>query len=356
MTAITAPASSPRILGLDGIRAFAVVAVIAAHAHVPWLHGGGVGVDLFFVISGFLITGLLLRERTRLGGIQLARFWGRRLLRLMPALLLMLLALSAFIVLFGEHLGRTWDVSLAATPSVLFYFSNWIIVAGGDLGAYGPLWSLSVEEQFYLVWPLVIILVMIAAKGVKMLAGIAAVLIVAVNVNRFATFDGSNLDRTFGTDYRVDLLLMGALLAMALEAGGADKVRRVARVLVIPSVIYLVAIAIVVPDFNSGSAAIFDAYYTFGLPLVGVAGCAVVGYVTLNQGSMPTRFLSIRPLEWTGRISYGLYLWHFPVLLLLTGAIAPPTESAVHTRNVWHFRRSRSLLVSGRETAVVEVP
>lgn len=310
--------SGRRWAGIDGLRAFAVLPVIAAHAHVSFLHGGGVGVDVFFGISGFLITYLLLGEAQSRGRVDLKKFWLRRALRLMPALLLLVVAVNVLAI--GDAL-RSGDggvpQSVEATPSVLFYFSNWVIVGTSSpyLAWFGPLWSLSVEEQFYLVWPIALLVAMRMRRPARALAVFAAIGCVAAIAIRFATFDGTNLYRTFGTDYRMDMIFAGALLAIALRSGGEDQIRRVSRILVAPAILYIVAVWFLVPDFNDPTAADeMRLYYTVGLPLVGLATVVIIGHIVTHAGGWLERALTIKPLTYTGKISYGLYLWHYAII------------------------------------------
>lgn len=315
-----------RIKGLDGIRCFAVLAVIAAHAHVSWMHGGGFGVDVFFVLSGYLITTLLLREHEKLGRIDLLRFWGRRILRLVPALLLLVLVVDTIALFLPGRFGTLAPATLSSTPGVLFYFSNWLIVItnSGALGAFGPLWSLSVEEQFYILWPLLVILALRFRRPLRALTILIGVLVLAVVVSRFLVFDPSNLYQTFATTFRVDMLLMGALLAVAFHAGAGNILRRVSAWAVGPALVYLAAVAVLVPEFNvAGAEKKVYLYYTIGLPAVGIATCALIAFLVTHQSSLLTRIFSLPPFDYLGRISYGMYLWHYPIILLLQVRFAP---------------------------------
>ena len=294
--------------------------MIAAHAHVPWLHGGGVGVDIFFGISGFLITWLMLAEARRFGRIDLARFWGRRLLRLFPALLLMLFVINIVGLVFSRTPGSPWDLGLSATPAILIYISNWLIVATDTpaLGVFGPLWSLSVEEQFYVVWPLVAMIALRGRRPRVILGWIASGLIVFAIINRFVIYDDSTLYRMFGTDTRIDMILAGVLLAIAVDAGALAVIRKVTRALILPAAAFLIYIMIMVPEFGSaGSEELERIYYTVGLPFVALSTVTIIGFLITHQSSSITKSLSWKPLEYTGRISYGMYLWHYPISLML---------------------------------------
>jgi len=311
-----------RVEGLNGIRAFAVVAVIAAHAHVSWFGGGGIGVDMFFTLSGFLITTLLLRERAATGRVALGKFWGRRLLRLMPALLLMLLLVDAAGLVIGSEL---WTNGLAATPSVIFYFANWVAVLGGGsatLGVFAPLWSLSVEEQFYFAWPLIVMVCASFVRSRRALGIVGALIAFIAIVNRLVFFDGTDHERAFGTDFRLDIILFGALLAIFMDAGGSQTVRRITRFAVIPAVVFLLGVAVLVPDVHAyGDPAATYLYYAVGLPLIAISTTCLVGFVATHQGSKLVSILSVKPFDYLGKISYGMYLWHFPIMVLVVSAL-----------------------------------
>jgi peptidoglycan/LPS O-acetylase OafA/YrhL len=296
------------------------------------MHGGGVGVDVFFGISGFLITYLLIKEIGRFGRLDLKKFWLRRLLRLMPALIVLILCVDVFALVVNHVKPNEYLMqSIEATPSVLLYFSNWMIVGTDSsyLGWFGPLWSLSVEEQFYLAWPLIVVLAFRSKKPLLLLTVLAIVISVGSVATRFITFDGSNLFRTFGTDFRVDMLLAGALLAIVMHAGHERIVGAVSKVLVAPGIVYLVVVALIVPEFSAGGTETATrVYYTFGLPFVALSTVAILGFLITNQSSMLVRALSWKPLAYTGKISYGMYLWHYPIVLGLSSFL-PLDETVI---------------------------
>lgn len=318
-----APEPRPtRFAGIDGVRAVAVVAVIGAHSGLDWLSGGGAGVSIFFSLSGFLITLLLLRERAETGAVALGRFWLRRLLRLLPALLLMLIAVDALVAVLGDRLGDDWRQAPGATVPALFYVYNWMLVLGAPTSVLSPLWSLSVEEQFYLVWPVILIVLRRRGAGLRGLALTACALGVAAAAARFALVDPAALHRTYGTDLNVDLLLGGALLAIGLRAGHTRVVARVSGFAVIPAALCLLMVflfARVLGDPGTETATYL--YYTVGLPLISLSTVVLVGFLVTHPTAVLTRALSIRPLAFAGRISYGMYLWHFPVLLAVAGVL-----------------------------------
>src|SRR3954463_8108536 len=159
-----------------GVRGLAILLVVAAHSGLPVRWGGLSGVTLFFVLSGYLITSLLIRERDRWGSISLWRFWGRRALRLLPALVLLLVLAPLLLWATGDDRLSTYPVAALAS---LLYVGNWVRIAGTDLGVLNHLWSLSVEEQFYVIWPLVFVALMRWFRAHALEAVIAVALVAA---------------------------------------------------------------------------------------------------------------------------------------------------------------------------------
>ncbi|MHB1444261.1 MAG: acyltransferase family protein, partial [Acidimicrobiales bacterium] len=313
--------SSPgsRIAGLDGLRAIAVGAVIAFHFGVPGLGGGMLGVDIFFALSGFLITTLLLAERAGTGRVSLGRFWQRRARRLLPALFLTLAGVAAF-----SH----WVELVPAAQlrgdllAALYYGSNWHYVAAGEnyfsrYGAPSPLlhlWSLAVEEQFYVVWPLVTVLVLRRRGRVGVLA-VAGIGTVASAVWTFILYrHGASVSRLyFGTDTRAQALLAGAALAALLAGGVPARARSVVRWLG-PAALVFLAWGLHTVTGSGGFL------YQGGFLAVAAAACAVIASLSLDPGGPLARALSLRPARYVGRLSYGLYLYHWPLFLALDHA------------------------------------
>ena len=277
---------------LDGLRALAVALVIADHAELqPFLGWGQIGVTVFFVLSGFLITSLLIVEHRGTGRVGLGEFYLRRGLRLLPALILLLVMVTAIMVVSGRG-----DEALVDVGSTLLYTRNWLTAAGENPGLLSHAWSLSIEEQFYIVWPIALI-GLLAVYRQRLFPILVVLLGVAVagGLWRAIAWETLGYNRAlFGTDTRIDSLLIGCALAVLaalvpLPRGWGWAVAGLGSIALIG----------VVTDSN-GLA-------TWGFPLINLAaGMAIVG-------CLGTRVLAWRPLVYIGTISYGLYLFHRPI-------------------------------------------
>ncbi|WP_304007877.1 acyltransferase family protein [Rothia mucilaginosa] len=322
--------------GLDGLRAIAVLLVIVYHFWPTVLPGGMIGVDIFFVISGFLITSLLLREGALNGRIALGSFWVRRARRLLPAIALMILVLGPVSLIVGGdiqvNLGR--QLLGAATFS-----SNWIsIFAGNDYFAqtspelFTNFWSLAVEEQFYVLWPLLIVAsgLLLGRRWRHFSAVMVLGILASLGVAAFLLMNGTPISRIYyGTDTHLYGLLLGALLAFARPWSlyppmGKKALYRVAqpfgliaftRVMVSwLSLFALIPYAILVPESAPGAIP----WGLFGASLLALG---------VIQGMLPDmlagasealrRLLNFAPLRWVGERSYGLYLWHWPLAVVM---------------------------------------
>ena len=320
-----------RVASLDGLRGVAVLAVCAFHFGVPGTAGGFLGVDVFYVLSGFLITGLLVREFEGTGTVRLGRFWARRARRLLPALLLVLVAVTLFVryvALPGTYPGFRGD-ALAA----LLYVSNWhqiatatdYFVATGPVSPLTHTWSLAIEEQFYLVWPVVVLAVLRLVRPFRRAVGGLLVLAVVGAVAsqgwmlRGSLVGWSTTRLYFGTDTHALSVLVGASLALAPVAvpgwtAWCSRSARSARGAVGPAALAAIAVAVAVVDGTS------TALFRGGFLVVAVLAAVVLASLVAHPGSRLDRALTVRPLAWLGLVSYGVYPWHLPVRVALTPA------------------------------------
>ncbi len=319
---------------LDGLRALAVAAVIAYHAGLPWMPGGLLGVDAFFVLSGFLITGLLINEYRTTRRIDLKAFWTRRARRLLPALLMMVLGVAAYAQWLADP-AYAESIRLDAVAT-LFYVANWRFALSNQsyfdhFADPSPLlhtWSLAVEEQFYVLWPLIVFLLMrhsvtTAARWSRQRhKAQSAALTVAVLgaessalVGLFLLLTGTDPSRIYyGTDTRIQALLVGAALAMWRAQQPGAPSARIRAVLSNLGVVALLALVCVWATVDGESKGLYAGGFLAAAIIVAVL---VASVVEAPRGPV-TRLLTVRPLPYIGRISYGLYLWHWPVFLSLT--------------------------------------
>jgi len=329
--------------GLDGLRGLAVLAVIAYHAqqNMPssWMPGGFVGVEVFFVISGYLITSLLVVEHENTGRISLGRFWARRARRLLPALFA-LLVVTMGIVGFGGAVNDSLREHVRAFRgmwvSAWLYFTNWFQIIAGlsytDSTGRPPLlrhlWSLAVEEQFYLVWPLVMWWVLRRfAKHLRAVGAVFVALAVAITVVVAAVYQSDNLWRTnflyLSTPTRLPGLLLGAAAAIFWQPWRWRDPTSPRRLRAVDG-IALAGLAVIVWSALTWHVTTEDIYgprgydllFRGGLLIVAVASLAVVMAAAHPTSFVGRRVLSLRPLVWVGKRSYGLYLWHWPVFQL----------------------------------------
>jgi peptidoglycan/LPS O-acetylase OafA/YrhL len=291
-----------------------VLAVLAFHFGVPGAAGGYLGVDVFFVLSGFLITGLLLAEHERTGGIGLRRFWERRARRLLPGVVTVLVAVALWTAITRAATVR------ADAIAALAYVANWrfVLEHQGYFAQFGPpspllhTWSLAIEEQFYVLWPLAVLPVIArwGARGVRNLA-IAGALASATVCASLAAAGASSGRLYYGTDTRAQAILIGAALAAAMALRGPAS-RRTPRLALLGAVGVVWAFHAL-----SGTDPVL---YRGGLTAVALATAAVVAGVVARPRTALARALGAWPLRGIGHISYELYLWHWPVLLAMTRA------------------------------------
>jgi peptidoglycan/LPS O-acetylase OafA/YrhL len=309
-----------RLDAIDGLRTLAVLAVIGRHVGLSRFVGGAAGVDVFFVISGFVITGVLLRELDATGTISIWRFYLRRLLRLWPVLAsACAVAVAAALVLpsgiFGDHVGQI--------PAALFYLMDFTRMQLPYHAAISATlthtWSLAIEEQFYLVWAPVFLLVAVRMRDMRALQWLTVAVIVAVVAERLLLYRGAvpSSNRIFnGPDTRADQLMLGCLLAILLQRRPSLRTSRALRgaltVLAPLAAAFLLAIVTFVPI--DGPARYAHLYLTVGMTIVALAATIVVGATVVLERHPLTRLLAARWLSVPGRRwSYSIYIWHYPI-------------------------------------------
>ena len=309
---------------LDGVRALAVLGVLGFHAFPTRIRGGYFGVDLFFALSGFLITSLLLTEREVSGKIDFGAFYLRRALRLLPALFAVVVIVFAGTQIAGTT-PETETVSRDA-PAALLYAANWVF-AFSDTFPYGPLshtWTLSIEEQYYALWPLVLAGLLLGFRRRRgLILAVVLIGVLASMLVRIWLYDsGAPLPRiSFGTDTRIAPLLLGCALGMCTTwwAGRATPaVQRAFRGIGALSLAVLIWMAITSRYDRDVIAGNPGHFYEDGLTLAALASAGLILGVTVDRDWPLAKVLSLRPLAWVGRVSYGLYLWQAPVFVLLT--------------------------------------
>ncbi len=316
--------------GLDGLRAIAVVAVIVYHLGFEWFPGGLLGVGVFFTLSGYLITDILLNQIDR-GGIRFKAFWLARARRLLPALFLMMILVLAWVTVFGPHQPNDFRGSAI---SAFLYVNNWYLIvhdvsyfaAFAAPQPFNHLWSLSIEEQFYIVWPLAMLLLVKLFPRVEPITGARLRMAAATFVLALASMvvmivlykPGIDPSRVYyGTDTRAVELLVGAALAMIwpsrrLHARIKPQARRLIDGAGVVGLLVIVAMFLRSEEFS-------PFLYRGGFLLLSVATAVVVATLA-HPASRLGPIVGCAPMRWIGVRSYGIYLWHFPIIVLTTPA------------------------------------
>ncbi|SEO48074.1 acyltransferase family protein [Paenibacillus sp. OV219] len=311
--------------GLDGLRAIAVFAVIAYHLNLSWVPGGLLGVGMFFVLSGYLITDILLKQHSRGNKLALGDFWIRRARRLLPAMIIMLGLVSIWLATTDPQRLYTLRGEIGAA---LLYMSNWRLIyhqvsyfeSFGPPSPLGHLWSLAVEEQFYLVWPM---LLAILVKFVPRRGTLALVILAgaAVSALAMAYIYVPQLDPSrvyYGTDTRSFALLIGAALAVVWPSWKLADLIASKRAVKALDTIGVIGFSVIVAMIAMVGE--YDAFlYRGGMVVLSIATAAVVAALA-HPDSWLARIIGCKPLQWFGARSYGIYLYHYPVIALSTPA------------------------------------
>jgi len=318
---VSSQAHSPRLRhlpALDGLRGLALLGVLLFHANGA-LPGGYLGVDLFFVLSGFLITALLLAEQREAGRIALGAFWVRRARRLFPALL----SLMPVVAIYGHYFARKEELLTvrAQALAALAYVANWQAIFRHQsywqlFSAPSPLehtWSLSIEEQFYVVWPLLVSLVL-RRRTERTLLGVCLSLSALSMLAMLHSFDPGNTTRAYlGTDTRMTGILLGAALATLVSPNTQFGARAV-RALDVCGLLSALGLGVAWATLRGTNPFLYrGGFWLTELGALALIACSIAG-----PRSIVARALAIRPLIWLGTISYGVYLWHWPVNVFLS--------------------------------------
>lgn len=338
-TGVTSPGPSAgqrasRLPGLDGVRALAVLAVLAFHAELPGFRGGFLGVEIFFVLSGFLITGLLMDEHARSGSIALMAFWGRRARRLLPAVYVMIpLVLLGFAIVLPGELAQIRADALAG----LGYVTNWWLIfrhqsyfqSFGRPSPFTHLWSLAIEEQFYLLWPAVL-LVAIPRVPRRLLAGFAGALAAGSACLMGLSFvPGTDPSVVYySSDTRASGLLFGACAALSawplLTSRSAGSPRRwpATRAVLAQAGgwVCLAGLLACCVFFAEESTAL----YRGGFALVDALSVGLIYVIVAQPGGPLTRALEHWFPRWLGLRSYGIYVWHWPIFVVTRPGVDLP--------------------------------
>ncbi|SEB26733.1 MULTISPECIES: acyltransferase [unclassified Mycobacterium] len=298
--------------GLDGLRGTATLCVLAAHLDIRWCPGAFIYMDMFFVMSAYLITSLLLKRWTKTGSVGFGTFYLRRVLRLFPANYAMILAfvVVAYLILY-DFRGQLTQAVVAAT-----YTSNWTRAFEVPMPEYlGHTWSLAVEEQFYLLWPVALTLLLkVIGLRMRLVAVIVVLALGFASWRSWLTLQGASEARLFnGTDMRGDALLIGCALGVAMAIPGvrqSARLQRAAKLLAVPSLVALIVAGITMDQHNRAMYGGISLIFT-------LASACLITALVLPEQTIPHLVFRSPILVFMGRICYGLYIWHYPIYMVL---------------------------------------
>ncbi|MBC1971303.1 acetyltransferase [Listeria welshimeri] len=307
---------------IDGLRALAVIAVIAYHLNFSWAKGGFIGVDIFFVLSGYLITNILLTQWEKNQTLQLKHFWLRRFRRLIPAAYVMIVVVVIFSVLFHSEILKNLRGDAIAS---FFYVSNWWFIFHNvsyfdSFGMPSPLknlWSLAIEEQFYLIWPVFLLVFLRWVKNPKLLLKIVIGLgLLSAIWMTILYVPGTDPSRVYyGTDTRLFDLLSGCALAFVwpfnrLSPNIPKRSKAALNIAGTISILFFFLITALVSEYQ-------PFLYRGGLLFVAIMGVVMIATIA-HPASYLSKIFSFKPIRWIGTRSYGIYLWHYPIITLTT--------------------------------------
>lgn len=303
---------------LDGIRGVAILFVMMFHSSVYSLSGGFIGVDIFFVLSGFLISTLIILEFKASGTFNFKHFYIRRVIRLMPAMLLLLTGIWAGVFIFNQYFKTSPSVMFSATLYTLFYSANWALALNLTPwpAAIDHFWSLAVEEQFYLFWPFLLYLMLKNKwKSHYIIYTLLLAILLVVIWRSYLWYNDANFGRCyFATDTRVSGLLIGCLLAIFISEGRIEFTRRIYKVIRLAAYLSLIILLIALFYANNG----FSLMYFGGFELAALLSMFLIAGLLFKPEPLFEAVFKFKPLVWIGRISYGLYLWHGVVFYFIS--------------------------------------
>lgn len=313
---------------LDGLRAFAILIVIAYHFSFSWAGGGFLGVDIFFVISGYLITSKVLSIQKSKQSFKFKEFWTSRIRRLFPAAFIMIITTFIYVILFKPNLLNN---IIGDGISSIFYVSNWWFIfhklsyfdSFGSPSPFKNLWSLSIEVQFYIIWPIIIIIgykiLKRRDKLAKMVFGLALLSAILMGILYKPGMDPNRI--YYGTDTRAFELLIGSWLAIicpmktfidrkSFSKKKSNKQKKMLNIICASSLILFILCVVFVNEYNTF-------LYRGGLFFISLNAAILIACVC-NPASYLGNIFSCKLLTWIGKRSYGIYLWHYPIIVLST--------------------------------------